>query len=256
VPLLHRRSYPRSDFRRLACKSTRDASRLRGLHLRQAAFLESGYSPRPKPLPSSNFLLLQVLALSTPATALTVAVRSSCSAFGASQYLHLSTSTSAKQLRGTQSPSSPGQVREAVLVQYPCPFDHLAMTELGVALLTVTRTFRCVDQRAESRTRRLVVSRPRASCDAGLLMPRCVSRASRTLSDARSPRVHPLRTLRCSEDRPTTVHRPQTDGHAPCSSFDAHVVLAFTVLAPAPALRRSRAHPLRGLVRRPPHAFA
>jgi hypothetical protein len=98
---------------------------------------------------------------------------------------HLSTSTSAKQLRGTHSPSSPGQVREAVLVQYPCPFDHLAMTELGVALLTVTRTFRCVDQRAESRTRRLVVSRPRASCDAGLLMPRCVSRASHTLADAR-----------------------------------------------------------------------
>jgi hypothetical protein len=76
MPLLHRCSYPRSDFRRLACKSTRDASQLRGFYLRQAAFLRSGYSPRPKPLPSSNFTLLQVLALSTPATALTVAVRS------------------------------------------------------------------------------------------------------------------------------------------------------------------------------------
>lgn len=54
----------------------------------------------------------------------------------------------------------------------------------------------------------LVVSRPRASCDAGLLLPRCVSRASHTLADARSSRVHPLRTLRCSEDCPTTVHRP------------------------------------------------
>jgi hypothetical protein len=76
MPLLLRRSYPRSDFRRLACTSTGEASRLRGLYLRQAAFLESGYSPRPKPLPSSNFTLLQVLALSTPASALTVAVRS------------------------------------------------------------------------------------------------------------------------------------------------------------------------------------
>jgi hypothetical protein len=148
----------------------------------------------------------------------------------------------------------PGKSRRRSSCSTPVA-DHLAMTELGVALLTVTRTFRCVDQRAESRTRRLVVSRPRASCDAGLLMPRCVSRASRTLSDARSPRVHPLRTLRCSEDRPTTVHRPQTDGHAPCSSLDAHVVLAFTVLAPAPVLRRSRPHPLRGPVRRPPPRF-
>jgi len=33
--------------------------------------------------------------------------------------LNLSTSTGPKQLRGTHSPSSPGQVREAVLVQYP-----------------------------------------------------------------------------------------------------------------------------------------
>lgn len=76
MPLLLRRSYPRSNFRRLACMSTCDASRLRGFHLRQAAFLRSGYSPRPKPLPSSNFTLLQELALSTPASALAVAVRS------------------------------------------------------------------------------------------------------------------------------------------------------------------------------------
>jgi len=53
LPLLHRRSYPRSDFRRLACTSTCDASRLRGFYLCKAAFYESGYSPRPHPLPSS-----------------------------------------------------------------------------------------------------------------------------------------------------------------------------------------------------------
>jgi len=76
MSLLLRRSHPRSDFRRLACMSTCKAPRLRGFHLRQAAFLESGYSPRPKPLPSSNFTLLQVLALSTPASALAAAVRS------------------------------------------------------------------------------------------------------------------------------------------------------------------------------------
>jgi hypothetical protein len=76
LPLFHRCSYPSSDFRRLPCTSTNDASRLRGFSPRQAAFLRSGYSPRPKPLPSSNSTLLQVLALSTPASALTVAVRS------------------------------------------------------------------------------------------------------------------------------------------------------------------------------------
>jgi hypothetical protein len=47
--------------------STCDASRLRGLHPRLAAFLRSGYSPRPKPLPSSGSVLLQVLAHSTGA---------------------------------------------------------------------------------------------------------------------------------------------------------------------------------------------
>jgi len=170
--------------------------------------------------------------------------------------VHLSTSTSAEQLRGTQSPSSPGQVKEAVLVRYPCPCDHLAMIELGGRSLLSPAPFGASIRERSHETRRFVVSRPRASCDAGLLMPRCVSRASHTLAGARSSRVHPLRTLRCSEDCPTTVHRPQSDGHAPCSSCDAHVVLAFTVLAPAPALRRSRSQPLRGPVRRPPRAFA
>lgn len=76
MPLLHRRSRSCSDFHRLTLESTYAASRLRGLYLRRAAFLGFGYSPRPKPLPSSNFMLLQDLALSTPATALTVADRS------------------------------------------------------------------------------------------------------------------------------------------------------------------------------------
>jgi hypothetical protein len=76
MPLLHRRSCSRSDFHRFALTSTCAAPRLRGFHLRRAAFLGFGYSPRPKPLPSSNFMLLQDLALSTPATALTVADRS------------------------------------------------------------------------------------------------------------------------------------------------------------------------------------
>jgi hypothetical protein len=59
LPLLHRRSIARSDFHRLVRSSTCDASRLRGLHPRRAAFIRFGYSPRPKSLPSSNFTLLQ-----------------------------------------------------------------------------------------------------------------------------------------------------------------------------------------------------
>jgi hypothetical protein len=83
------------------------------------------------------------------------------------------------------------------------------MTELGVALLSASRTFRCGRSGSGvTKPEGFVVSRPRASCDAGLLMPRCVSRASPILADARSPRIHPLRTLRCSEDCPTTVPRP------------------------------------------------
>jgi hypothetical protein len=50
----------RSDFHRLETSATYDASRLRGLHPRRAAFIRFGYSPRPKSLPSSNFSLLQV----------------------------------------------------------------------------------------------------------------------------------------------------------------------------------------------------
>jgi hypothetical protein len=119
MPLLLRRSHPRSDFRRLAYESTCDASRLRGLDLRQAAFLRSGYSPRPKPLPSSNFTLLQVLALSTPATALAVAVRSSCYAFDDPRTCPPCGFHVPSQLRGVGSLSSPGQVIESILVQYP-----------------------------------------------------------------------------------------------------------------------------------------
>jgi hypothetical protein len=44
------------------------------------------------------------------------------------------------QLRGTGSPSSPGQVKESALVQYPF-IDHLAMTEPGRSRRR--RTFRC-----------------------------------------------------------------------------------------------------------------
>ena len=40
-------------FRRNQRAPTCDASRLRGFYLRKAAFYESGYSPRPHPLPSS-----------------------------------------------------------------------------------------------------------------------------------------------------------------------------------------------------------
>lgn len=44
----------RSDFRRLALTATNDASRLRGFDPRRAAFLGFGYSPHPRPLPSSD----------------------------------------------------------------------------------------------------------------------------------------------------------------------------------------------------------
>jgi hypothetical protein len=67
MPLLHRRSCSHADFRRPVLTATNDASRLRGFDLCEAAFLRSGYSPRPKPLPSSRLLLPQVLALSPSA---------------------------------------------------------------------------------------------------------------------------------------------------------------------------------------------
>jgi hypothetical protein len=67
MPLLHRCSRAHADFRRPVLAATNDASRLRGFYLREAAFLGSGYSPRPKPLPSSRLSLPQVLALSPSA---------------------------------------------------------------------------------------------------------------------------------------------------------------------------------------------
>jgi len=220
MPLLHRRSCPRSDFRRLACRSTCAASRLRGFYLRQVAFLRSGYSPRPKPLPSSNFTLLQVLALSTPASALAVAVRSLCYAFDESRTFPSFDFHVPLQLRGTGSLSSPGQDKESVLVLYPGS-SRSSCDDRAWGRSCSRRTFRCCDQHAESRAppsfdgstcsvAMLVVSRPRASFDAGLLMPRFVSQclfaSFRMLEDLR---VHPLCTLRCSENRSTTVHHPQ-----------------------------------------------
>jgi hypothetical protein len=53
MPLFHRRSRTCFHFRRNQCASTCDAPRLRGFYLRKAAFRESGYSPRPRPLPST-----------------------------------------------------------------------------------------------------------------------------------------------------------------------------------------------------------
>jgi hypothetical protein len=65
-----------------------------------------------------------------------------------------------KQLRGTQSSklarASQGGSPRAV----PRSIDHLAMIELGVAQLAVARTFRCVDQGAESRALHLAADPP------------------------------------------------------------------------------------------------
>lgn len=69
---------------------------------------------------------------------------------------------------------------------------------------------------------------------------------------ARSSSSHLAMRRRLPDDRASSLK----DGHAPCSSYDAHVVLAFTVPLPALVFRRSRAQPLRGLFRRPPPAFA
>jgi len=62
--LLHRRSASAHRLSPARAPSTNDASRLRGFDPRRAAFFESGYSPRPKPLPSSGFVLLQVITRS------------------------------------------------------------------------------------------------------------------------------------------------------------------------------------------------
>jgi hypothetical protein len=55
LPLLHRRSPARSDFRRFELSSTCDASRLRGLHPRQAAFIRVWLFTAPKAAPLIEF---------------------------------------------------------------------------------------------------------------------------------------------------------------------------------------------------------
>jgi hypothetical protein len=90
-----------------------------------------------------------------------------------------------------------------------------------------------------------VVSRPRASFDAGLLLPRFVSQA-----------LAPLRMLEACAfvlvapcDASKTARRPciiPKGWPRPCSPLDAHVVLAFSVPALALVLRRSRSHPRSG----------
>lgn len=142
----------------------------------------------------------------------------------------------------------------------------------GSLLTSLRRTFRCRVEGAESSstTKLLVVSRPRASFDAGLLMPRFfhAPRSSlRIFGDARDlfppfdvPRsldgpcspcgAHvrarlpdpPLRMSSAYEARDCASSLK--DGHAPCSSLDAHGVLAFSVPAHAFVLRRSRSHSL------------
>lgn len=123
------------------------------------------------------------------------------------------------------------------------------MIELGVALAVAHLSVKRI-QRSESRApsscdestfwvARLVVSRPRASFDAGLLLPRSVSQVSlRTPCGARfeSCAFTFFRTLRCNRRSPddcASSLRSQNfeDGHVPCSLFSAHVVLAFPVLA-------------------------
>jgi len=131
------------------------------------------------------------------------------------------------------------------------------MTELGVARLAASRTFRCGRSGSGvTKPEGFVVSRPRASCDAGLLIAAicfaCLSHPCGCSKLARSSSSHLAMLRRLSDDCASSL----TDGHAPCSSLDAHVVLAFSVPAPALVFRRSRPPPLRGLFRRPPPAFA
>lgn len=126
-----------------------------------------------------------------------------------------------------------------------------------------------------------MVSRPRASFDAGLLMPRsfhafahpCGRSKTRTIFShlavfrdrstvpcspcgahgrARLPDP-PLRMSSAYEARDCASSLK--DGHASCSSFDAHCVLAFSVPAHALVLRRSRSHPLSGPAVVRLHAF-
>jgi hypothetical protein len=69
LPSLHRRSPAAFCSRRIRRAATCDASRLRGFDPRKAAFHESGYSPRPQPLPSSAFVSSRFLPLPTSAPA-------------------------------------------------------------------------------------------------------------------------------------------------------------------------------------------
>jgi hypothetical protein len=80
----------------------------------------------------------------------------------------------------------------------------------------------------------------------------CLSHPCGCSKPAHSSSSHLAMLRRLPDDRASSLE----DGHAPCSSFDAHVVLAFSVPAPALVFRRSRPPPLRGLFRRPPPAFA
>lgn len=157
-------------------------------------------------------------------------------------------------------------------MQYPGGSILLRRPRSGSLLTSLRRTFRCRVEGAESssKTKLLVVSRPRASFDAGLLMPRFfhAPRSSlRTFGDAHDlfppcdvPRsldgpwspcgAHvrarlpdpPLRMSSAYEARDCASSLK--DGHAPCSSFDAHGVFAFSVPAHALVLRRSRSHSL------------
>lgn len=104
-----------------------------------------------------------------------------------------------------------------------------------------------------------MVSRPRASFDAGLLLPRSIVVIRRSLTvhthlAASMFRAHAA-GLHRFQLQPTTEARDCAssleDGHVPCSLFSAHVVLAFTMLVLAFVFRRSRSRPRSGHCRRP-----
>jgi hypothetical protein len=110
MPLLHRCSRAPADFRRPVLAATNDASRLRGFDLCEAAFFRSGYSPRPKPLPSSRLLLLQVLALSPSAPSYSERTALDVTSVGLRFRAHRPRSSAAYCHRETlaiSSPSSP-----------------------------------------------------------------------------------------------------------------------------------------------------
>jgi hypothetical protein len=151
-------------------------------------------------------------------------------------------------------------------VRYPGPFDHLAMIELGVAhicrpQLSMRRSGSGGHEHSPIRRIHLLGGNAHgvaASCilrcgalDAAMCFA-CLSHPCGCSKLAHSSSLHLAMLRRLPDDRASSLK----DGHAPCSSFDAHVVLAFPVIAPASVLRRSPAHSLRGPFRRPPHAFA